>query len=154
MPALTTSSTWLALQTHQTDIAATHMRDMFETDPARFDKFNIELNEILFDYSKNRITERTMSLLLALAEEADLKTRIDATFSGEKLNNTEDRPVLHTALRNRSNRPIMVDGQDVMPAVNAVLDKMKTFVGSVRTGDWKGYTGKAYRCGQYWYRWF
>jgi len=143
MPALTTSSTWLALQTHQTDIAATHMRDMFETDPARFDKFNIELNEILFDYSKNRITERTMSLLLALAEEADLKTRIDATFSGEKLNNTEDRPVLHTALRNRSNRPIMVDGQDVMPAVNAVLDKMKTFVGSVRTGDWKGYTGKA-----------
>ncbi len=143
MPALTTSSTWLALQTHQAEIAATHMRDMFETDPARFDKFNVEFNEILFDYSKNRITEQTMSLLLALAEEVGLKTRIDATFSGEKINNTEDRPVLHTALRNRSNRPIMVDGEDVMPAVNAVLDKMRTFVGSVRSGDWKGYTGKA-----------
>ena len=143
MPALTTSSTWLALQTHQGEIAATHMRDMFETDPARFEKFNVEFNEILFDYSKNRITEETISLLLALAEEAELKTKIDAAFSGEKINNTEDRPVLHTALRNRSNHPVVVDGEDVMPAVNAVLDKMRTFVGSVRSGDWKGYTGKA-----------
>jgi glucose-6-phosphate isomerase len=119
------------------------MRDMFETDPARFEKFNVEFNEILFDYSKNRITEKTISLLLALAEEADLKAKIDATFSGEKINNTENRPVLHTALRNRSNHPVIVDGQDVMPDVNAVLDKMRTFVGSVRSGKWQGYTGKA-----------
>lgn len=143
MPALTTSDAWVALQTHQPEIAATHMRDLFTADPARFDKFSASINEILFDYSKNRITEKTVSLLLALAGQADLKTKIDAAFSGEKINNTEDRPVLHMALRNRSNRPIEVDGQDVMPDVNVVLDKMKTFVGSVRSGEWKGYTGKA-----------
>ncbi len=143
MPVLTTSEAWLALGKHQAEIAATHMRDMFKTDPDRFEKFSIAINEILFDYSKNRITEKTVSLLLALAEQAGLKTRIDAAFSGEKINNTEDRPVLHVALRNRSNHPIEVDGQDVMPAVNAVLDQMKGFVSSVRSGEWKGYTGKA-----------
>ncbi|MDX2416176.1 MAG: glucose-6-phosphate isomerase [Xanthomonadales bacterium] len=143
MPALTTLNAWVALQAHQAQIAATHMRDMFAGDPDRFEKFSVSLNEILFDYSKNRITEETVSLLLALAEQADLKTKIDAAFSGEKFNNTEDRAVLHIALRNRSNRPIRVDGQDVMPDVNAVLGKMKSFVGSVRSGEWKGYTGKA-----------
>ena len=143
MPALTTSDAWVALQEHQAQIAATHMRDMFTADPARFEKFSISINDILFDYSKNRITEKTVSRLLALAEQAELKAKIDAVFSGERINNTEDRPVLHVALRNRSNYPIKVDGQDVMPAVNAVLDKMKGFVRSVRSGDWKGYTGKA-----------
>ncbi|MGB7452229.1 MAG: glucose-6-phosphate isomerase [Lysobacterales bacterium] len=143
MPALTTSNAWVALQAHQAQIAATHMRDMFADDPDRFEKFSVSFNEILFDYSKNRITEETVSLLLALAKQADLKTKIDAAFSGEKFNNTEDRAVLHIALRNRSNRPIKADGQDVMPDVNAVLGKMKSFVGSVRSGEWKGYTGKA-----------
>lgn len=143
MPALTTSDAWIALREHQTEIAATHMRDMFKADPDRFEKFSIPLNEILFDFSKNRITEKTVSLLLALAERAGLKAKIDDLFSGEKINNTEDRPVLHIALRNRSNYPVDVDGQDVMPAVNAVLDKMKGFAGSVRSGEWKGYTGKA-----------
>jgi len=119
------------------------MRDMFALDPARFEKFSLTFNEILFDYSKNRITEETVLLLLELAEQAGLKTKIDAAFSGEKFNNTEDRAVLHIALRNRSNRPVRVDGQDVMPDVNAVLGKMKSFVGSVRSGEWKGYTGKA-----------
>lgn len=143
MPALTTSDAWIALQEHQARIAATHMRDMFAADPDRFEKFSITINELLFDYSKNRITGETVSLLLALAEQAGLKAKIDATFSGEKINNTEDRPVLHVALRNRSNRPIEVDGKDVMPAVNGVLDKMEGFVKAVRTGKWKGYTGKA-----------
>ena len=143
MPSLTTSDAWVALQVHQARIAATHMRDMFAADPDRFEKFSVTINELLFDYSKNRITGETISLLLALAEQAGLKTKIDATFSGQKINNTEDRPVLHVALRNRSNRPIEVDGKDVMPAVNAVLDKMEGFVKAVRTGEWKGYTGKA-----------
>ena len=142
MSALTTSDTWVALQAHQAEIAATHMRDMFTDDTARFDKFSTSINEILFDYSKNRITDKTISLLLALAGEADLNAKIAAAFEGEKINNTENRPALHVALRNRSNRPIKVDGQDVMPDVNAVLDKMKGFVGSVRSGEWKGYTGK------------
>ncbi|MBE2221067.1 MAG: glucose-6-phosphate isomerase [Anaerolineae bacterium] len=143
MPTLTNSPAWQKLQVHQPQIAATHMRDLFAADPARFDKFTVTFGDILFDYSKNRITEETLSLLLALAEQADLKAKIDAMFSGEKINNTEDRAVLHTALRNRSNRPIFVDGTDVMPEVNGVLAKMKGFVESVRSGDWKGYTGKA-----------
>ena len=143
MPALTTSDAWVALREHQAEIATMHMRDMFTSDPDRFEKFSISFDEILFDYSKNRITEKTISLLLALAEQAGLKTKIDAAFSGEKINNTEDRPVLHVALRNRSNHPIEVDGQDVMPAVNSVLDKMKGFVSAVRSGEWKGHTGKA-----------
>ena len=143
MPTLTTSSAWGNLQAHHPQIAASHMRDLFAADPARFEKFSLQFEEILFDYSKNRITEETISLLLALAEQAGLQTMIDAMFSGEKINNTEDRAVLHVALRNRSNRPILVDGQDVMPDVNAVLAKMKGFVESVRSGGWKGYTGKA-----------
>ena len=143
MSALTTSDAWVALQAHQAQLAETHMRDMFAADPDRFEKFSTSINEILFDYSKNRITEETVSLLLELAEEAGLKAKIDAAFSGEKINNTEDRPVLHMALRNRSNRRIEVEGQDVMPGVNAVLKKMKIFVSSVRSGEWKGYTGKA-----------
>lgn len=143
MPTLINSAAWQALQAHQPQIAATHMRDLFAADPARFDKFSLTFDEILFDYSKNRITEETLSLLLDLAEESGLKEMIEAMFSGEKINNTEGRAVLHVALRNRSNRPILVDGEDVMPEVNAVLAKIKGFVESVRSGAWKGYTGKA-----------
>jgi glucose-6-phosphate isomerase len=143
MPALTTSDAWVALREHQAQIAGIHMRELFIDDPARFERFSTSINGILFDYSKNRITGKTVSLLLSLAEQAGLKTKIDAAFSGEKINNTEGRPVLHVALRNRSNQPIQVDGQDVMPDVNAVLDKMEGFVNSVRSGEWTGYTGKA-----------
>ncbi|PID85066.1 MAG: glucose-6-phosphate isomerase [Chloroflexi bacterium] len=143
MPTLSTLSAWKKLQAHQPQMATTHMRDLFADDPARFDKFSLTCNDILFDYSKNRITAETMSYLLALAAEVGLAQKIEAMFNGEKINNTEGRAVLHIALRNRTNRPIVVDGQDVMPTVNAVLAQMKGFVESVRSGDWKGYTGKA-----------
>ena len=118
------------------------MRDLFAADSGRFDKFSLHLGDILFDYSKNRIKEETVSLLLDLARQAGLPGQIRAMFSGEKINNTEGRAVLHIALRNRSNRPILVDGVDVMPEVSAVLTKMRAFSEVVRSGTWKGYSGK------------
>jgi len=141
MSALTTSAAWRTLQEHQKKMAAIHMRDLFAADPARFQKFSLPFEDILFDYSKNRITEETMVHLLALAEQAGLAERIAAMFSGEKINNTEGRAVLHVALRNRSNRPILVDGENVMPEVNRVLAKMERFSEAVRSGAWRGYTG-------------
>lgn len=119
------------------------MKDLFKNDPQRFNKFSLKFNDILVDYSKNRITEETLSLLLELAKEANLKKSIDAMFGGEKINNTEKRAVLHVALRNRSNTPVKVDGEDVMPKINEVLGKMKKFCDLVRSGSWKGYTGKS-----------
>ena len=119
------------------------MRELFANDPERFNKFSIEYAGILYDFSKNRATEKTIDLLVALAEEAGLKEKIEAMFTGEKINVTERRAVLHTALRNRCNTPVFVDGKDVMPDVNRVLAKMKDFSGRVRSGEWKGYTGKA-----------
>jgi glucose-6-phosphate isomerase len=119
------------------------MRDLFARDPQRFERFSLELGSILLDYSKNRITEETMTLLLDLARQAGLAERIEAMFSGERINTTEGRAVLHVALRNRSNRPIRVDGRDVMPDVNRVLDKMRRFSEAVRSGGWRGYTGQA-----------
>jgi glucose-6-phosphate isomerase len=118
------------------------MRDLFAGDPDRFQKFSIRWKDILLDYSKNRITEKTMSLLLDLAREVGLDTWIERMFTGEKINFTEHRSVLHIALRNRSNTPIIVDGEDVMPAVNKVLDHMRSFSELVRNGSWKGCTGK------------
>lgn len=119
------------------------MRDLFERDPERFERFSLRFEDILFDFSKNRITEKTFGLLLELAKEAGLEEAIRAMFSGEKINTTEDRAVLHVALRNRSNRPILADGQDVMPEVNEVLGKMRRFSEAVRSGEWRGYSGKA-----------
>jgi glucose-6-phosphate isomerase len=119
------------------------MRDLFVADPQRFARFSLRLGDILFDYSKNRITEQTMTLLVDLARQAELSEAIGAMFRGEKINTTENRAVLHIALRNRSNRPILVDGKDVMPGVNQVLARMKAFSETVRSGAWKGYTGKA-----------
>ncbi len=119
------------------------MRDLFANDPERFDKLSLRLDDILFDFSKNRITEKTVELLLDLARQAGLAEKIQAMFAGEKINNTEGRAVLHVALRNRSNRPILVDGDDVMPEVNRVLAKLRVFSEAVRSGDWKGYTGKS-----------
>ena len=149
MSSLTTSPQWQALQSHQGEMATSHMRDLFKADPERFAKFSIQLGsglldvDLLFDYSKNRITDKTMKLLHDLASAADLPAQIEAMFTGSKINNTEDRAVLHVALRNRSNRPIYVDGQDVMPDVNRVLAKMRTFSAAIRSGKWRGYTGKA-----------
>jgi glucose-6-phosphate isomerase len=142
MSILTESPAWKALAQHYQQIAGLHMRDLFAQDADRFKRFSVQFGDILLDYSKNRITEETMRLLFQLARQANLSTAIGAMFTGEKINNTEGRAVLHVALRNRSNRPIAVDGQDVMPEVNRVLGKMRTFSEAVRSGAWKGYTGK------------
>ena len=143
MSSLTTSKAWTALQSHYHQTKNDSLRDAFKRDTNRFNKFSVNFNEILFDYSKNRITDQTLPLLIDLAKHAELDTKIKAMFSGEKINITEHRAVLHTALRNRSNKPVYVDGQDVMPEINQVLDKMRSFCASVRSGEWKGYSGKA-----------
>lgn len=127
---------------HYDETKRTHMKDLFASDPQRYKKFSIRFNDIVIDYSKNRITEQTLNLLIQLAEEAGIKDAIHAMFNGEKINDTEHRAVLHTALRNRDNTAIVVDGNDVMPEVNAVLKKMKEFSSSVISGDWQGYSGK------------
>ena len=130
------------LKTHHKTISQKHLKTLFEEDTDRHKKFSIRFGDILLDYSKNRITSRTRSYLVQLAEEAGLAEAIEAMFTGAKINATEDRAVLHTALRNRSNEPVLVDGKDVMPDVNEVLAKMKEFSTRVRSGAWKGYTGK------------
>ena len=135
-------ASWKALENHKKEMENVQMRDLFAADPARFDKFHLQFQTILLDYSKNRITEKTMALLFDLAKEANVHGVAKQMFNGDKINTTEDRAVLHIALRNRSNRPIMVDGKDVMPEVNAVLAHMKEFSNAVRSGAWKGYTGK------------
>jgi glucose-6-phosphate isomerase len=142
MPALTQLSAWKALTAHYQEISDIHMRDMFLQDPARFSKFSLRFKDILLDYSKNRVNQETMRLLFELAREVDLKAAIEHMFAGEKINNTEDRAVLHVALRNRCNRPILADGADVMPEVNNVLARMRDFTENVRNGRWTGYTGK------------
>ena len=134
---------WHALTSHFQETKGMHMRELFASDPQRFQRFSITFGDLLFDYSKNRITGETMHLLLNLAEQAGLPREIQAMFSGDKINTTENRSVLHVALRNRSNRPVIVDGVDVMPGVNAVLAKMRRFSDSIRNGEWKGFTGKA-----------
>jgi glucose-6-phosphate isomerase len=134
---------WQSLNAHSQAVRLLHMRDLFANDPQRFKKFSIEWNDILFDYSKNRITEETISLLLDLARAAEVEPWRDRMFSGEKINLTERRAVLHTALRNRSERPVLVDGQDVMPDVRRVLKHVREFSTAVRSGSWKGYTGSS-----------
>ncbi|GAB3750759.1 glucose-6-phosphate isomerase [Spirosoma pomorum] len=131
------------LKAHYDTISDRHLRDLFAEDSNRFPSFTRQFEEILLDFSKNRITDETLSLLVQLAEQAGLKDAISKMFSGDKINRTEDRAVLHVALRNRSNTPILVDGEDVMPEVNAVLDRMKSFTERIRSGEWKGYTGEA-----------
>ena len=130
------------LEMHAKKIKQIHMRDLFASDTNRFDKFHAEFNNFLLDYSKNNITEETMDLLYELAQEHHLTDAIQDMFNGKRINTTENRPVLHIALRNRDNHPILVDGQDVMPEINAVLDKMHTFSNDVRSGKWLGATGK------------
>jgi len=133
---------WQVLSDHFRKVEKIHMKDLFAADPDRFDKFSIRFNDILLDYSKNRITEETIRLLIELAEEVSVGDAIEKMFSGDAINETEDRAVLHVALRNRDNRPIYVNGRDVMPQVNQVLGQMKHFSEKVIGGAWKGYTGK------------
>jgi len=133
---------WQKLSQHQENIASVHMRDLFATDAKRFDKFSLKFADILFDYSKHRITDETLPLLFQLAREAKIENWRDKMFAGEKINITENRAVLHTALRNRANKPVLVDGHDVMPDVNAVLAQMREFSDKVRNDSWTGYTGK------------
>ncbi|HRI49475.1 MAG TPA: glucose-6-phosphate isomerase [Pseudomonadota bacterium] len=142
MSKLTESKAWTALKAHRHEMDGVHIRSLFEKDPKRFEEFSLRFEDILFDYSKHRITAKTMELLRELATQAGLQGAIERMFCGEKINITEDRAVLHIALRNRGNRPIIVDGKDVMPEVNAVLKKMRHFTESVRSGQWKGFTGK------------
>ena len=131
-----------ALQAHQAQMSTRHMRELFAADPARFERFSLQIGELLLDYSKNRITEETMRLLMQLAEEADVTGWRERMFSGDRINHTENRAVLHVALRNRSHRPVVVDGEDVMPKVNAVIGRMGAFAEQVRSGEWRGYTGE------------
>ncbi|MDA9761713.1 glucose-6-phosphate isomerase [Desulfobacterales bacterium] len=138
----THTKSWQALATHFEEIKDTHMKDLFHLDPRRFEKFSMRFNDILVDYSKNRITEKTRDLLVQLAEEVHLGDAIEKMFQGDSINETENRAVLHVALRNRRNHPIRVNGQDVMPEVNSVLAQMKIFSNSVNTGNWRGYSGK------------
>ncbi|MBY5948484.1 glucose-6-phosphate isomerase [Photobacterium rosenbergii] len=139
----THTEAWKALTAHFEDAQDLQLSELFANDGERFNKFSANFgDDILLDYSKNLITEETMSKLFALAEQTELKAAIADLFSGEKINQTEGRAVLHSALRNRSNTPVMVDGEDVMPNVNAVLEKMKGFTARIVDGEWKGYTGK------------
>ena len=138
----TKTKSWQLLSEHYQELKPVHMRDLFREDPGRFEKFSIPFNDILVDYSKNRITEETLRLLIELAEEAGLHDGIEKMFTGDKINETENRAVLHTALRNRANTPVYVDGQDVMPQVNTVLARMKAFSEKVISGAWRGYTGQ------------
>lgn len=139
---ITRTNEWKALQEHYSEISKLHMRDLFAADANRFDKYSIRLKDILLDYSKNIITDQTVELLLKLAHKAKLKDKIEAMFRGNKINFTENRAVLHIALRNFSDEPIYVDGQDVMQGVRSVLHHMKEFSESVRSGKWTGTTGK------------
>ncbi len=138
----TTTQAFKYLADHFITINESSIKDLFAKDAERFDKFSIYLGDILLDYSKNRINEETIALLIQLARECQLKDAIDAMFNGEKINETEDRAVLHTALRNRSAKPVLTDGKDVMPEIQAVLDRMKDFSNRVISGEWKGFTGK------------
>ena len=142
MSALTESPAFVALQKHKESLGETHMRDLFAKDPARFSEMSLEACGLFVDYSKHVATKETLSLLLALARQAGVEKYRDQMFAGEKINRTEDRAVLHVALRNRDNHPIMVDGKDVMPDVNRVLAKMRGFADAIRDGAWKGHTGE------------
>jgi glucose-6-phosphate isomerase len=145
MTTLTASPAWKALAEHHRELEPVHLRDLFGADPGRGERFACEAVGLLLDYSKNRITEETLRLLLALAEASGLRRRIDAMFGGERINATEDRAVLHVALRAPRGASIRTDGEDVVPAVHAVLDQMSAFCERVRGGQWRGHTGRPMR---------
>ena len=142
---VTAAPTWKALEAHYQKVRELHLRKLFADDPKRGERMTIEALGIYLDYSKNRITDETLKLLLQLAEECGLRARIDAMFGGEKINITENRAVLHVAFRAPRGTSIVVDGENVVPHVHAVLDKMADFSNRVRSGEWKGHTGKRIR---------
>jgi len=143
MSQINQSPIWQSLNQHKKDIESISLREMFKSDPNRFNQFHIQFNDLLLDYSKHRISKETISLLVKLAKEADVEGWRNRMFEGEKINSTEHRAVLHTALRNQNISPIISDGEDVMPKVKNVLKKMRRFSEEVRSGQWKGFTGKA-----------
>jgi len=142
MQPLRKTPAWAALEEHAADIRETHLRDLFAADPARGKRMTVEAAGLYLDYSKHRATDETIALLLRLAEERGLASRIDAMFSGERINETEGRAVLHVALRAPRSASIVVDGEDVVPHVHEVLDRMSVFAERIRSGEWTGHTGK------------
>ena len=145
MASRTTLASWKSLQAHSEEIQDQHMTQLFAEEPERFQRFSIHLNRFLLDYSKNLITEKTQALLLELAQETEVERWREAMFNGERINQTENRAVLHTALRNRSKTPINIDGENITDQVESELAHMEQFVNKVRRGDWRGYTGKPIR---------
>src|SRR5271170_55289 len=142
---LTQRPAWKALETNFETVRELHLRSLFADDPKRGERMTVEALGLYLDYSKNRITDETLKLLIQLAEESGLRARMDAMFRGEKINITENRAVLHVALRAPREASIVVDGENVVPQVHAVLDKMADFSKRVRSGQWKGHTGKSIR---------
>ena len=139
----TITQAWLLLKRHyDEEMQRTHLRKLFGSDTERFQKFSLQFGDILFDYSKNIINNKTVQLLLQLAEECKLKEAIQSMFNGDRINETENRSVLHVALRNFSDQPYMVDGEDAMPGIKKVKQQMQQFCEKIHSGDWKGYTGK------------
>src|SRR3984957_8286311 len=145
LQSLTKRKAWKALQTHYEKVRGLHLRKLFADDPKRGERMTAEAEGLFLDYSKNRITDETVKLLIELAEESGLRSRIDAMFRGEKINTTEKRAVLHVALRAPKEASIVVDGQNVVPQVHAVLDRMAQFSNRIRSGSWKGHTGRRIR---------
>lgn len=138
------TASWKSLSDHYANtMSSVHVRDLFASDPNRFDKHSLIFEDMLVDYSKNAVNDETMDLLRKLAIETDVIGKARRMYSGDRINETEGRAVLHVALRNRSNTPIYVDGVDVMPEVNSVLSKIEIFVDNVRSGAWRGHTGKS-----------
>src|SRR6201990_574016 len=144
-PAIVKRQSWKALESHHQEVSKRHLRELFAEDPQRGERMALEAVGLYFDYSKNRITDETLKLLFRLAEESGLPSRIEAMFSGEKINLTENRAVLHTALRAPRDASIVVDGENVVPKVHAVLDRMADFANRLRNGEWKGHTAKRIR---------
>lgn len=143
MSKLTDTEVWSALNLHYDEIKNVHMRDLFEADQGRFERFSLQINDILYDYSKNRITDETISRLLALAHESELPKWIERFFNGERINNTEDRAVLHTALRDKGEHSIMLDGVDILPEIKIERERVKTLAEQIRTRKWRGVTNQA-----------
>jgi len=143
MSELTQSTTWLALKKHYDDLRHIHMRDMFESDENRFDKYSLQQNDILYDFSKNRVNDETIKLLLQLAKDVNLSQWIEKMFKGEPINHTESRAVLHTALRDKGNQPLIVDDVDIMPEIREERERVKLLAEKIRTRKWRGATGHA-----------
>ena len=142
---LTDLPAWKALEAHHQNVRATHLRELFAREPGRGERLTLEAAGVYLDYSKNRITDETLSLLVRLADACGLRARIDGMFRGEKINASEKRAVLHVALRAPRGTSILVDGKNVVPEVHAVLDRMRDFANRVRSGAWTGHTGKRIR---------